>query len=493
MRPLESYCIYLAMYAVLHQCANVPFTYWATVALALALLAHLVLEKPRWQLTIMYVQVAHLLYSILLSNDSHWPAGWLFILTSEVLLLVSSAIACLFPIAKFPVLTGKYQTVGVEQRFLSTEPIGTTKENSGVDLRVNTEIGITVWYPSSIAQPTKEGMPFITSGVASGLAKFLTLPGIVFSALPLGRTRAIQNAPIVASKEETAKLPWVVFSHGLGGVATMYSSQCSDLASQGYIVFAPTHNDGSSALAELRASSIPYRRLNQPTTWPNSAEEKEMRATQLSTRVAELQHVIDAVFAAESVEGGAGWRKVSAHSTGLPPYAGRVDLDRLALVGHSFGAATVVGTAAVETRAKAVIGHDVWCQPMTTSPAGSLLATVCEKGVQHAPLLVTLSEEWATGYPSNLPPCTSLVRASKDARLVSMCRTRHSNYSDVPMFSQLVSRKMGAIGPIDFREGMGYINRTMTAFLAEKVQGQADAFEATLKKLGPQTVKVLSI
>ena len=42
------------------------------------------------------------------------------------------------------------------------------------------------------------------------------------------------------------KLNPIIFSHGIGGSVTFFSSICKDLASQGHLVFALEHQDGSA-------------------------------------------------------------------------------------------------------------------------------------------------------------------------------------------------------------------------------------------------------
>ncbi len=49
----------------------------------------------------------------------------------------------------------------------------------------------------------------------------------------------------------TTPLPVVVFSHGLGGNRYAYSILCSNLAAQGYVVYAIEHADGSSSGCKL--------------------------------------------------------------------------------------------------------------------------------------------------------------------------------------------------------------------------------------------------
>ena len=51
--------------------------------------------------------------------------------------------------------------------------------------------------------------------------------------------------------KDGAKMPLIVFSHGLAGHRNMYAVLCSALASQGYIVAAMEHRDGSASCASV--------------------------------------------------------------------------------------------------------------------------------------------------------------------------------------------------------------------------------------------------
>lgn len=52
------------------------------------------------------------------------------------------------------------------------------------------------------------------------------------------KLRAAENVPLHTPKQQ---LPVIVFSHGLAGIRTTYSTICTDLASHGFIVAAIEH------------------------------------------------------------------------------------------------------------------------------------------------------------------------------------------------------------------------------------------------------------
>jgi len=471
MRPLESYCIYLCLFVVWHGSRSLPlwWTELASWALLAALIAHCLLEQPRWQLTLVYAQAVHLLYSILFAADSAsaWPAGWLFILFSSAALMCSSALACLFPVAKFPELRGRFRSVGLTHRFWPTVRVAGSvmRVPAGVqDPQRYNHLAVTAYYPSALEAPTGGGAPFLSSGVLRGLARFLSMPPWLLGYVRLGRIRAVPDLPLVSAKQHKEKLPVLVLSHGLGGTAGMYAITACELASQGFVVLAPTHNDGSASLAELPAGlSVAYR---PPPGSYGSADMLKLRQEQLLTRAAELSHVIDVLVEAEK-----------SGSWPVPvPFAGRLDLTRVGVLGHSFGAATAALTAEQDERVQALVANDLWMLPLPSSMQAQGLQ---RRGLRGA--LLTQSAKW-TAWSEQHGEVLSFTRACvPPTSLLNYPGTGHSNYSDVPLFSQMVARKLGQIGAADFRQAANSINDAQTAFFKAAMRVGEDAEKGMTK------------
>merc|ERR1712139_431684 len=117
----------------------------------------------------------------------------------------------------------------------------------------------------------------------------------------MGLQRTSRNAEVAPGR-----WPVALFSHGLCGTRSMYSTLCTELASQGYIVIAPEHTDGSACLAVSNGTLVNYVSRSEAN-----------QTNRIKHRIDELQ---------------ACWNSISAD---------RADASSCLLVGHSFGASTV--------------------------------------------------------------------------------------------------------------------------------------------------------
>jgi predicted dienelactone hydrolase len=114
------------------------------------------------------------------------------------------------------------------------------------------------------------------------------------------------------------KVPLVIFSHGLGGSRDGGKLWGEHWAAHGYCVI-HTQHPGSDIELLKTASGAPLQRLKQGAN-----------GQQLIARAEDIRFVLDEI--------------ARRQASGDPAYA-RVDLDRIAMTGHSFGAMTTLALA----------------------------------------------------------------------------------------------------------------------------------------------------
>jgi len=62
----------------------------------------------------------------------------------------------------------------------------------------------------------------------------------------------------LAPPPQGTQFPLVVFSHGLAGTRNTYSQFCSAVASEGYVVVAVEHADGSGPAVVRNGQAVPF-------------------------------------------------------------------------------------------------------------------------------------------------------------------------------------------------------------------------------------------
>ncbi|MFD3945656.1 alpha/beta hydrolase family protein [Streptomyces sp. NPDC058579] len=123
--------------------------------------------------------------------------------------------------------------------------------------------------------------------------------------LPASRGRGEDLQVRVSAPATGRDLPVVVLSHGFGSSMDGYAPLADHWAAHGFVVVQPTHLDS-------RTLGIPAEDPRTPLIW--------------RIRVEDLTRVLDGLDALEAA---------------VPGLAGRVDHERVAVAGHSWGAQTV--------------------------------------------------------------------------------------------------------------------------------------------------------
>ena len=145
----------------------------------------------------------------------------------------------------------------------------------------------------------------------------------------------LRNATISTER----RWPVIVFSHGMGCSRFAYSRICTDLSSHGFVVAATEHRDASAAISFTMEAGkkvwIPHRRISE--------EEKEysVRNQQLNHRVSEIMRTLDVL---EALQRGDLVENVLEDGHHFEPgmFAGKLDVERPVLAGHSYGGATTL-------------------------------------------------------------------------------------------------------------------------------------------------------
>lgn len=163
---------------------------------------------------------------------------------------------------------------------------------------------------------------------------------------------AHRNAPILDAPTSNKRWPVTFFSHGLAGSRNAYSYICGNMASDGMIVVAMDHRDGSSpvqyvrATAKTEAYSVPAVKISHEAC----DEVWEARDKQLRIRLWETSTVYEAMM---KIDGGVKLENLDENTSQsrksrvevLQRFAGVMDVQRpgkVSWAGHSFGACSIV-------------------------------------------------------------------------------------------------------------------------------------------------------
>lgn len=378
------------------------------------------------------------------------------------------------------------------------------------------------------------------SSVAKGYAAFAGLPGWLticwffvttwFTKLPSFRNANLADhwAPkrdpkdaggTVKNERETPPegypeapvFPLIMFSHGLGGTKTTYSSVCGEFASYGFVVCAVEHRDGSGPrtfvnhtheglgsreereetghvdhLERERQHSwdvqdFIFPKQNPGDTYPGNKKgvDHDLRTAQIDLRLAEVEEAYEVM---RTIADGMGLsvaeknlrnaNGIGAPSRGLEgmdwtAWRGRVDTNQVTMVGHSFGAATTIELLRHEERfqwASQGIMYDIW---------GMALAPPEPESRHHikVPLLGINSEAfmyWADNFNAARTVCQEARDHGALTWLMTVRGTVHISQSDFPILyphiaSGILSQTMDPRRAIDVNisASLEYLARVM--------------------------------
>ncbi|KAI1323397.1 hypothetical protein F5Y16DRAFT_383883 [Xylariaceae sp. FL0255] len=372
-----------------------------------------------------------------------------------------------------PEYSGPYSVGTMEVEVPARDPrtFSHIKRNHVHILRMDTVL-FSIYYPCDLSsyslsrkRPSRATwLPRPRVPTCRGYAKFLSIPhlpvtGYIAATTMFTKLPAFRNAKLAGGHEVTAEdseetlhptddpkatFPVVMFSHGLGGSRTCYSAVCGEMASNGFIVVAVEHRDGSGARsyvnlppnakapgvydAETTDEDHSYKvdyifpEDNAQDTSPNNARgvDTELRNAQIEMRMAELEEAHYVLGLINSGQGNMVYEtnlrrkgNVGSSSKGLEnvdwaDWKSRMFLDHVTAMGHSFGAATTVQITRLKDRFPWIgqgILLDAW------GPATPILGEATQEPLRK-PILAINSEAFMH-WPDNFQRMADICKEAR--------------------------------------------------------------------------------
>lgn len=366
--------------------------------------------------------------------------GWRRRLAGLAVLLVTAAsgiAATLVPLFTLPEPTGPHR-VGTRWLIL---PDSARDEDLSPDAGEKRTLVVRLWYPADSVAGKPE--PYIEREVAVAIARALGLPGFFLSHLTNVDTHAYRRAWIPAAPE---RLPLIVFSHGYGaGTESQNTVQMEELASHGFVVASIDHPYEAAAIVMRDGEVVAARPRFAPRdsgTMARSVElVRRLQSARDTTAVAALlpdlydlsaplelsiaQWTQDTRFVLDALA-----RMSTPGATADTVLTGRLDTDRVGMMGMSFGGATAANVCLRDARCAAGINLD------------GLLYGDAARAPLARPFVVASAEE------SRQLHRLFHQRAIAPNWLLTVRDARHLDFSDLNWFAPALGRRLGMLGGI---------------------------------------------
>ncbi len=436
---------------------------------AVVTVIHLILEEYRWQLVPLYILVGILFFisliQILRRRTSQsisrrrkvMAVGLvvlgLAVLGVEVVILVS------FPLVRLPQPTGAYAVGTAYLQFADHDRPEILTDNPN-DIR---EFEARVWYPAERPESSKR-MAYQDYQPSVDLISAGGAPEFIFSHFHLLESNSYLDAPISSRQ---SSYPVLVFSIGFLTLYDDYQIFAEEFASQGYIVVIPDtpyewqgvkQPDGSTiSYSEEHAEA--YRQHEDQIVplwerfWDDDTSDGER--IDISRQILDSETFMDNVLRVRVADIGFVVDELERMNAGEPGsiFAGKLDLSRLGILGHSMGGAVAGQACLVDERFKACANLD-----------GFQWGDVAN-GEIHQPFMILYSEQFENG--SNF----ILDSLKNETYVLTIEGSKHMNFQDMPIVVP-GTKMIGMVGSISADRMFQITNDYLLAFFGKHLNGE---------------------
>ncbi|XP_065537859.1 platelet-activating factor acetylhydrolase isoform X2 [Lathamus discolor] len=346
-----------------------------------------------------------------------------------------------------------------------------------------------LYYPSCSATDNEEAPWIPDKEYYQGLSDFLNMYRIVGERLFQYYVGSVTcPAKSNAAFKLGEKYPLLIFSHGLGAFRTIYSAICIEMASQGFVVAAVEHRDESASatyyckkksISEPQEESasglekewIYYRKLK------TGEEERCLRHKQVQQRAQECIKALNLIL---KINSGEEVTNVLNSNFDWNSLKDSVDTSRIAVMGHSFGGATVIESLSKEIRFRCGIALDAWMLPVGDD--------IYQNSVQQ-PLLFINSEKFQ--WADNILKMKKLSSNDTNKKMITIKGSVHQSFPDFTFVSGgLIGRFFKLKGEIDPNEAIDISNHASLAFLQKhlSLKKDFDQWDSLVDGIGPNVI-----
>ncbi|OBY81536.1 Platelet-activating factor acetylhydrolase plasma/intracellular isoform II [Paenibacillus sp. KS1] len=416
----------------------------------------LLVEGYRWQLLLVYMMTALFLLIVLFRHSRKMvniKLGKLpkYSLSSiiVILLVVSTSLSVYLPVFHLPKLDGP-EKVGTQTFHFTDQNRDEVLTEDQSDKR---ELMVQVWYPTENKNNNKSEALFpkdkeMFKKYIQTYSNSLNLPDFVFDYWKYSRTNSYENVEILPS---TSPYPLVLLSHGMGTSRVLHASQAENLASHGFIVVTIDHTYSTFA------TIFPDGRVTDYKTKMKTTDERR-KIGDIWTQ--DVEFVINQI---EKLNSGA----IESQ------FKGKIDLNNIGAMGHSFGGATAFNATYLDHRIKAGINMD-----------GSLYE-VKNRDVINKPFMFIRSgsfKDWLVDFKKDKNLDNEINKQLSDelhiiknvinqgGSAIYVEGTEHFNFTDLQFYSPLI-KLTGITGNMDGKRGSWIVNQYVLDFFNKHLKG----------------------